>query len=417
MIRAADVLGLPDIRMDWSIRRVSELCEVVNGFPFASDDFAPIGELPLIRIRDLAADDFETYIPRRCVPSSAIIGNGDVIIGMDGDFNSVTWSRGEAALNQRLCLLRPRLGVDIRFVAYSLPEHLRVVNDLTYATTVKHLSSGDVRAQVIAIPPLDEQRQIAEYLDRETGKIDELITKQEQLVVTLTERRFASARQLVTRGLDSQVNFRDSGLEWLDSIPDHWKIGPLKRYGRLSTGGTPSTDVPENFDSDNGLPWVRPQDIDSSCRDLSWSTHLSPLGQKEVPMVPAGSVLVVSTAWSISKIGITAVECSTNQQITAVESPDCSEYLYYLLQAAREEILASMVLNRLPIIGNARLGAVKLPIPPVIEQQAIAKELSSVAERIDALTHKAREVVETLRERRAALISAAVTGKIDVRGL
>ena len=327
---------------------------------------------------------------------------------------------GVAFGTTEITVLRASAGIVPKFLYYVVTEdrfRQMGVASMTGAGGLRRVPDRFVRDYSFPVPPLDEQRQIAEYLDREIGKIDELISKQEQLVVTLTERRFASARQLVTRGLDSQVNFRDSGLEWLDSIPDHWKIGPLKRYGRLSTGGTPSTDVPENFDSDNGLPWVRPQDIDSSCRDLSWSTHLSPLGQKEAPMVPAGSVLVVSTAWSISKIGITAVECSTNQQITAVESPDCSEYLYYLLQAAREEILASMVLNRLPIIGNARLGAVKLPIPPVIEQQAIAKELSSVAERIDALTHKAREVVETLSERRAALISAAVTGKIDVRGL
>ena len=116
---------------------------------------------------------------------AAFVRDGDVVVGMDGDFNLVYWTRGPAALNQRLCLLRSNGQADTRFLAYALPSHLKVINDLTYSTTVKHLASGQVRGIKMLAPDVSEQRAIADLLDRETARIDALMEEQQRLIELL----------------------------------------------------------------------------------------------------------------------------------------------------------------------------------------------------------------------------------------
>lgn len=139
------------------------MAKLRNGFPFDSTDFDDAGELPLVRIRDLNDAPFETFVDARLVPAAALIRDGEIVIGMDGDFNVRLWDRGEAALNQRLCVLDANDDTDARYLAYGLPEPLRRINEVTYATTVKHLSSQQVQHIRLPDRPLSEQRAIADF--------------------------------------------------------------------------------------------------------------------------------------------------------------------------------------------------------------------------------------------------------------
>lgn len=195
----------------WTIRRVGDMARLINGHPFDSDDFTPTGDVPLVRIRDITAADFETYVPQHTVPQDKVLKDGDVVIGMDGDFNVIRWRRGTAALNQRVCALRDTGVSDLRFLAYALPDHLKVINDLTYSTTVKHLSSGQVTGLRITVPDRDDQGRIADYLDRETATIDALIEKQRRLVDGLQRRRRALLDEVWLRAQDVGARQR---LKW-----------------------------------------------------------------------------------------------------------------------------------------------------------------------------------------------------------
>ncbi|NLG47328.1 restriction endonuclease subunit S, partial [Gordonia sp. (in: high G+C Gram-positive bacteria)] len=192
----------------WTERRVGDLGNLINGYPFDAKEFSNQGDVPLVRIRDINSDQFETFIPRGSVPATAYVSDGDVVIGMDGDFNVAYWSRGRAALNQRLCILRPIGESDTRFLAYALPSHLKVINDLTYSTTVKHLSSAQVRAIRLLAPSLEEQRTIADFLDRETARIDTLIEEQQRLIALLALRRRAVLDEATTAVSGPQVRLK-----------------------------------------------------------------------------------------------------------------------------------------------------------------------------------------------------------------
>lgn len=385
----------------WRLRRVGDACQIVNGHPFDSETFASTGEVPLVRIRDLSSEEFETFVPEGTVPARVLLDDGDLVVGMDGDFESIHWRRGRAALNQRLCLLRARPEVDLRFIGYALPTHLKVINDLTYATTVKHLSSGQVSAVRLPMPALEEQRRIAEFLDRETAQIDELIAKQEQLIGALSERFLAQVKRVA--GVSSSGSAASTAPS-------------LRRVARLATGGTPSGD--EVSEEETGVPWFRPDDLDETGQVSTATRFITQDHADSLPRVEPGSTLVCAIGATLGKLGFVDSECSTNQQITAVTFSDSvlPRFGYYALLAERQQIMSLSVGNTLPIINNLRLGATKVSVPSRERQREIVRQLDEHWSLVRGLTSRAEQAVGLLRERRQALISAAVTGQIDVGG-
>ena len=245
---------LGQIPEHWTVSRVSELTSLMNGYPFDSQYFVRTDGVPLIRIRDLYGTETEVnYIGP--VVENVWIEPGDVIIGMDGDFNVARWRGRRGLLNQRMCCLRMRQDTDLRFIAYLLPIPLKVINELTYSTTVKHLSSGDVRKIRLGRPPGAEQRAIVMFLDRETAKIDASVAKKERLIELLKEKRTALITRAVTKGLDLNVQMNDSGAEWLGKIPAHWEVERIKWVARMESGHTPDKKI-DSYWLGGDIPWV-----------------------------------------------------------------------------------------------------------------------------------------------------------------
>jgi len=218
----------------WDLPKLSELVEVVNGAALSSDGFSRDDGLPVVRIRDLLRGFTRTRFAGDTV-GAPFVGNGDLLIGMDGDFNSVVWSGGDALLNQRVCCLRPSPRLDNRFLSYALPLTLREINDLTFYTTVKHLSSVDLLSSRFPRPPISTQSRIADFLDSETGRIDALVNKKQRLINLLEEKRTAMITQAVTKGLDPTVPMKNSGIPWASEIPARWSAAHVIRLARLGS--------------------------------------------------------------------------------------------------------------------------------------------------------------------------------------
>ncbi|ANJ28096.1 restriction endonuclease subunit S [Agromyces aureus] len=382
--------------------RVSQLATLINGFPFDSADFSSDADVPLLRIRDLTAREFETFVPREAVPASAFVQDGDVVIGMDGDFNSALWSRGEAALNQRVCLLRARGRVDPRYLAYAIPPHLQRINELTWSTTVKHLSAGSVRAIRVPAHSYEQQRAIAGYLDRETAQIDAFIAKNEELIALLTERRASSIVELIGAH---------------ETIPLKRLVSPQRplTYGILQCG--------EPVES--GIPYIGPSDLLGE----GASPQLSSL-RKTTPEIAAaygrsvlrGGDIVVSIGPAFGRVGLLSEDLEganlTQDTVRVATVPELvdSQYLVWVLSSRIAddfwdyEILGA-TFRRLNL---GTLGETPIPYPLVAKQKRIADRIAVAVAEIDRAIEVARRSVGLARERRAALISAAVTGKIDV---
>jgi type I restriction enzyme S subunit len=270
----------------------------------------------------------------------------------------------------------------------------------------------------LPVPPLEHQRRVVAFLNYETAQINSLVEKQERLIETLAERRQAVISHAVTKGLDPTAQMKDSGVEWLGSVPESWVAAPIKWIASLTTGMTPASDDAANYsDEAEGFPWIRPEDLIESGITTTASRFVSALGWNISRIVPAGATLLCCIGATVGKVGIIDEACSTNQQITSLKSAGHDRYFFYAVLASKPELVSSATGNTMPILNSGRLGSIVLPVPPLAEQAAIAAHLDRETAQMDALAAKAREMIDVLKERRQALISAAVTGKIDVRGL
>ncbi|MFO1177651.1 MAG: restriction endonuclease subunit S [Ottowia sp.] len=226
------VAWLGEVPEHWRVVRLKDVAKVINGYPFDSKFFSADGEFPLIRIRDLDEAETATRYAGKFVAEAAVTSS-DVLIGMDGDFNVGQW-RGDqpALLNQRMCCVRTDDINRSTILRHALPIPLKRINDITYATTVKHLSSFDVERTRFAFPvEQHEVHAIATFLDRETAKIDALVAEQAKLIALLQEKRQAVISHAVTQGLDPSVPMKDSGVEWLGEVPAHWEVAAVNyRY-------------------------------------------------------------------------------------------------------------------------------------------------------------------------------------------
>jgi type I restriction enzyme S subunit len=181
--------GLLGAHPSWSRVRLKDICSILNGFPFPSKQFRSSGGTPLIRIRDVMRGWSETFFHGSFDPAY-IVRHGDLVVGMDGDFNSAIWSGSEALLNQRVCKLTTAEGFyDLRLLAYVLPGYLAAINAKTSAITVKHLSSKTIAEIPLPLPPCLEQSRLVEAIESHLTRLDDIMATLERVQRNLKRYR------------------------------------------------------------------------------------------------------------------------------------------------------------------------------------------------------------------------------------
>ena len=295
-------------------------------------------------------------------------------------------------------------------------------------TNVAAIYYKELSSLIFDLPSLLEQQAIANYLDSATAKIDTLIEKQIKLIALLKEKRQAVISTAVTRGLDSTVTMKDSGIEWLGEIPKGWSTPKLKLFITTTKGFAFKAD---NF-VEQGIPVVKMSEIkkgtikESSVflpKEFQLTHKQVLLRHKDIIVSTVGSAPEVKNS-AVGQIGIVpeAHDGSLLNQNTVIFSPNgklvSNDYLPYILksQAYREhlDLHAHGTANQASLNLTDMLKFV-FPLPPILEQEDIVKYIDNKTLKIDTLITKATRAIELLKEKRTALISSAVTGKIDVR--
>ncbi len=324
-----------------------------------------------------------------------------------------------------LALLRPalnRVTGSLLFWSLKATEVLAQFSVRAQGITRFGLTTAAIGDVLVPYPPPAEQPAIAAFLDRETGKIDALVDEQERLIALMKEKRQAVISQAVTKGLASNAPTRDSGVEWLGEVPKHWGVCRLGYHASVENGSTPSRDNVNFWASEGIVPWVSSAEVNQYViTEPSEFITADALDQCGLRVIPQGAVLVglIGQGRTRGMTALLAIEAAINQNVAAViPKPTLRpKYLHYSLQTAYDFLRECGRGGNQAALNCEILSAFRVAVPTVEEQANIIAFLDAAVGKLDALIAEAERAIALLKERRTALISAAVTGKIDVRGL
>ncbi|AGW13151.1 restriction endonuclease subunit S [Megalodesulfovibrio gigas] len=425
---------LGDVPEGWEVKRLRFISRIN---PLASE------------LQDFSPEDEVSFVPMECVceygglrleqtkPMDEI-GSGYTYF-RDGDvvFAKITpcFENGKGTLAEGLVngvafgttelhVIRPDDTLEKRFLFYlTICDNFRKIgeSEMYGAGGQKRVPTDFVQNFPVPLPPLPEQAAIAAFLDRETARLDALVARKRRLIELLQEKRAAVISHAVTRGLDPAAPIKDSGVDWLGEVPAHWEVKRLAYLAEMSGGMTPDKSNETFWEGD--IPWLTPKDMKRPVIDDTEDkiTHVA-LTATGIKLYDAGHVFIVVRGMILAHtfpVCINSVETTVNQDVKALNVLRyfIPQYFAFMLQGIDKALLA--------LVEEAAHGTRCLrtevwhdfyvAFPDKDEQLKIVSELEKHITRIDALITKINTAITTLQEYRTALITAAVTGKIDVR--
>ena len=293
-----------------------------------------------------------------------------------------------------------------------------LISQQGFGFTRINLRTSALASTPIPSPPLEEQTAIAAFLDHETAKIDELVAEQERLIELLKEKRQAVISHAVTKGLNPDAPMKDSGIEWLGEVPEHWKVVAIKWLSPVRRGASPRPiDDPKYFDEEGEFAWVRIADVSACDGVLNETTQqLSQLGSSLSVKILPGE-LFVSIAGTVGKPCMSAIKACIHDGFVYFPALKIEPRFLYRIFEGGDCYGGLGKWGTQLNLNTDTVGSIRVALPPEVELNEVLEFLDHETAKFTTLTTEANRVIDLLKERRTALISAAVTGQIDVRNL
>lgn len=433
---STNVEGIQSIPKEWSIKQVRYLlkdgAEGIKIGPFGSalkledmvdDGFSVYGQENVIKKdftlgkRKISETKFQEMSVYRIFPRDILI----TMMGTSGKCEIVPYDINDGIIDSHL--LRVRVKED-----QILPEFFKLLIDkspeISYQIqvfgkgSIMHgLNSGIVKSLNLPLPSIEEQKLILNFLDHETAQIDSLITKQEKLIELLKEKRQAVISHAVTKGLNPDVAMKDSGVEWLGQVPEHWTVKSYRHASKIYRGkfGHRPRNDPAFYDGE--YPFIQTGDVARAGKYItSYSQTLNEKGKDVSQLFPKGT-LMMAIAANIGDLAILGFEAYAPDSVVGFKpNQDIDlEFLRYSFMAALPALEQTSTQSTQANLNVERIGAVQGVFPSLNDQQEIVSYLDDMLNKYSVIEREMHKAIELLQERRTTLISSAVTGKIDVR--
>lgn len=430
---------LGDVPAHWVIAQLKRSVIDCRNGAWGEEAAGDENDIAVVRVADFdrakARVTTRDFTLRNLAPrevAGRLLQPGDLLLEKSGGGDKqlvgavVLWENPTRAISANfIAKMTPRAGFDPRFLCnvhnalYAMRVNYRSIKQ---TTGIQNIDSGQYLAELVAFPPYEEQVRIAAFLDHETAKIDALIDEQKRLIELLKEKRQAVISHAVTKGLDPNAPTKDSGVEWLGEVPAHWSVAPLKRFWRV----TDCKHVTAEF-IDAGYPVASIREVQARYVDLTTAKHttkgfyeqLIEEGRKPEP----GNLLLSrnATVGEVAEVSPEHPEFALGQDVCLLKKLNdsfSSGFLYHYVRSNSviEQFASMMVGATFKRVNVEEIRSVWVAMPPEGEQHAIGSFIDAEADQSEGLIAQAKTGVQLLEERRRALISAAVTGKIDVRG-
>ena len=429
------VAWLGEIPAHWEVRRLKECANArlstVDKKSVEGDPEVRLCNYVDVYYNDLIHGEIE-FMTATATPAQVrrfSLRQGDVLITKDSEAWTdiavpalVTEDLADVVCGYHLALIRPRsnclgafFGRAIGAVGLQEQYHVAANGITRFGLTVDAIRNG-----ILPLPPLSEQTAIAGFMDRETTKIDALIAKQQELIRLLQEKRTALTGHAVTKGLDPDVPMKDSGVEWLGEIPAHWEVAALQYRYEQSLGKMLDA---KQITGDYLVPYLRNVDVQWDHINLADLPTMDIRPQELDRFTVRPGDLLVCEGGEAGRCAIWDGDldpCGYQKALHRLRPldsvRDAPRFLYYTLSAAvARRAFAGGQGSTIGHLTGDMLRAQRFPFPSTTEQRAIVRSLDRETAKIDTLIAKADDAIAHLNEYRSALISAAVTGKIDVR--
>jgi type I restriction enzyme S subunit len=428
-----------DVPAHWTVAPVKRGFAVIGGSTPKSDEAAfwdgdivwvspaDLSRLPSIYIADSGRKITEAGL-NSC--GTTMVPAGSIVLSTRAPIGSLAISTSALCTNQGCKSLVPNDVASSNYFAYVLLSATTPLNLRGKGTTFLELSADELSAFKLPYPSLDEQAAIATFLDRETAKIDALIAEQEKLIALLAEKRQATISHAVTRGLNPHAPMKDSGVPWLGEVPAHWELSSLARIAVDRCDGPFGSGIKSEHYTGSGALVVRLQNIRAGFFSKGEPVFLDQdyfLAELQSHAVVAGDVLVAGLGDENNLLGRACV--APADLGLALVKADCFRFRLDIDRTAPEFIAWQLSAGAAHDAGTLATGTTrsriplgtmasrKVALPPLEEQAAIVQFVAQENSRLDTLRVGTDRAIGLLKERRSALIAAAVTGQIDVRGI
>ena len=436
--RLSGIDWLGDVPCHWDVVQLGRVGTFLKCSGGTKADEVPDG-IPCVRYGDLYTshrtfiERTRSFITEETAREYTPIEYGDILFAGSGEtieeigISAVNLIESQVRGGGDIILFRPQLQIDARFSGYLLDSSQSQCQKsrMGRGITVMHVYAGELKYLWLSIPPLDEQTAIVRYLDRAADRIRRAISAKERLIELLTEQRQAVIHRAVTRGLDPDVPLKDSGVEWLGDVPEHWEV---RRLGYLASkfgsGITPRGGA--TVYQETGIPFLRSQNIHFDGLRTANVAYISERMHNKLAAshVKPSDVLLNITGASIGRVCSVPTdftEANVNQHVCIVRPRRehiLSEFLsaYLSTPTIQSEIYIQQSGASREGLTLQSIRGFLIPVPPLAEQNAIAHCLDKATAAIDDAIDKAQRQIDLLREYRTRLIADVVMGQVDVRG-
>lgn len=396
--KPSGIKWLGEIPKHWEICKLNKVSYFINGYAFESSHFDYSFSIPVIRIGDIQNDKI---IYHTCLMTKEqenlknfMIYRGDIVIALSGATTgkfAVCNSNKKAYINQRVAIIRS----DIKILKYYLSTFgfVNYIDMLCNGSAQPNISTKEVGNFKIPLPPLQEQKEIAEFLDKKCEKIQNYIDKKQKLITLLQEKKQALINEAVTKGLNPNIEFKNSGIAYLGLIPHHWEVRRMKFMASIHNGRE-QTEIAD----ENGIyPIYGSGGILGKSMYFIYDKPSVLLGRKGTIDKP---LFVEEPFWTIDTMFYTS--------ISKIVLP---KYFYYLCLTIDFQFYISG--SAIPSMTQYDLANISFALPPLQEQKQIANFLDEKCEKINSAIEKTKRQIELIKEYKNTLINEAVCGRIN----
>ena len=415
-----------EIPEHWDSKKFSYLLKYSTGFTpsTSNDDYYRNGTHDWVTIADLKSHtvtDSKTKITDLAVEGKDIIPEGSLLYSFKLSVGKMAFAGKDIFTNEAIFSVQPEKEINLKYFYYLLGQILHFnSNENIYGAKI--LNQELIKASIIINPPQNEQTVIANYLDKKTAEIDALIEKKQQLIQLYKEERTATINQAVTKGLDPNVPLKDSGIEWLGEIPEHWEVKRVDWASNIVRGNS-SFKRDELLGSGKYIALQYGKTYKVDVVDDSFNFFVNDEFYKESQVVSRGDTILISTSETVEDLGHSCYYDNENigliggEQILLKPNRDIldEKYLYYYTIQLGNLLRKYAKGLKVYRFNTNDLKKLFFAIPSKEEQETISTFLDQKAIELDDLVSKSEQEIELLKEYKTALISEVVLGKVDVR--